>query len=151
MAVEKTKHAFVDDNPYLVYSGEPDSTVDDAGGGSGGGGGNDGYFLITVTDLVDSTSGLTGKADKSKSEVLDAVNNGKIPFLKVEMSADNIRVVYYLHLSSATLDNPTELKFNSIYLVSNEGVTDLNELYGEYYGATEYDILLNNTFVPLSE
>lgn len=51
MAVEKTKHQFVDDNPYLVYSGEPESTVDSAGGGGGGSNIDPFYFEVdTHTD-----------------------------------------------------------------------------------------------------
>ena len=47
MAVEKTKHQFVDDNPYLVYSGELDTSVDSAGDG-GGDGGNEDVFIFNV-------------------------------------------------------------------------------------------------------
>lgn len=32
-----TKHAFVDDNPYIAYTGEPETTVSGDGGGSVGG------------------------------------------------------------------------------------------------------------------
>lgn len=50
MAVVKTKHEFIDDNPYLVYSGEPESTLDNAGGGGGGGGDNANLFVIEVVN-----------------------------------------------------------------------------------------------------
>lgn len=34
MSIEKTKHSFVDDHPYIAYAGEPDTAVDGSGTGT---------------------------------------------------------------------------------------------------------------------
>ena len=34
----ETKHEFIDDNPYITYTGKPDTAYDGEGGGGGGGG-----------------------------------------------------------------------------------------------------------------
>ena len=36
----ETKHEFIDDNPYITYTGKPDTAYDGEGGGGGGGGGS---------------------------------------------------------------------------------------------------------------
>lgn len=33
----ETKHEFIDDNPYITYTGKPDTAYDGEGGGGGGG------------------------------------------------------------------------------------------------------------------
>ena len=34
----ETKHEFIDDNPYITYTGKPETAYDGEGGGGGGGG-----------------------------------------------------------------------------------------------------------------
>lgn len=41
-----TKHAFVDDNPYIAYTGEPETAVSGGSGGGGGDGGGSGIPII---------------------------------------------------------------------------------------------------------
>jgi hypothetical protein len=83
MAVEKTKHEFVDDNPYLVYSGEPDTSVDNAGGGGGGGGTND-IMRVYINEAANrwdlDTSGLYNTAltaNHTVNEIVQAINDNK--------------------------------------------------------------------------
>ena len=73
MAVEKTKHTFVDDNPYLVYSGEPDTCVNNAGGG---GGGDDNIFIVEM--YADQGQ---PKTDVLFDDIFNAVQAGKLVFL----------------------------------------------------------------------
>lgn len=74
--VEKTKHSFVDDNPYLVYAGEVDTSID---GGSGGSGGSGGLFIINLdTSIWDWTSSEKPvNKDKSDNEIMNAISSGK--------------------------------------------------------------------------
>ncbi len=70
MTVEKTKHAFVDDNPYLVYSGEPDTSVDNAGGG------DDNIFIVEMYAYQGQP-----KTDVLFNDIFNAVQAGKLVFL----------------------------------------------------------------------
>ena len=85
MAVEKTKHEFVDDNPYLVYSGEPDATADNAGGG------DDSPFLYVDVkeDILTWTQNqINLTLSESPETVVDAMRTGKM-------------VIFILHHSSS--------------------------------------------------
>lgn len=141
MAVEKTKHAFVDDNPYIVYSGDSDSTIDNAGGGSGGGGGNDGYFLVTVTNPESTDTGMTGTADKSKTEVINAINNGKIVFLKLQEydPEGDVNNKVFLALNSVNLTDPVLIMFNVLTLADDQTGKVLYQTEAQY-GDSEYEV-----------
>ena len=94
MAVEKTKHQFVDDNPYLVYSGEPESTVDSAGGG----GGDDSPFLyVTVSEDLSTwtESGIQLTIDVNKETIVNAIQAGK-PVIFVVNLTDQRSVIRHL-------------------------------------------------------
>lgn len=87
----KTKHAFVDDNPYLVYSGDVDTSYNgDSGGGGGGGGGDAGVFWVEILGnrkdpsdwAINPASDANATTDFYLSatieEIRAAVNAGKI-------------------------------------------------------------------------
>lgn len=91
--VAKTKHEFVDDNPYLVYSGDVDTSYDGAsesgGGGGGGDAGDSGVFWVEI--LGDSKNpdnwpinpGMSGSTatlslSATYDEIKNAINQGKI-------------------------------------------------------------------------
>lgn len=58
----EAKHEFIDDNPYIVYTGKPDTAYDGDNGGGGGGGGaesliceyNEGYLNKTVGEIYNA-------------------------------------------------------------------------------------------------
>lgn len=113
MTVEKTKHEFVDDNPYLVYSGEPESTLDNAGGG-GGGGGNDSPFLyVTVSEDLSTwePSGTSLTISESKETIANAMRNNKIVMfvvnLTVATTSGNVVIQYFVRANAITQDNTT--------------------------------------------
>lgn len=55
----EAKHAFVDDNPYLVYSPKAEMTYDGNSGG-GGSGGDTSIFKITINSETGSLSEKAG-------------------------------------------------------------------------------------------
>ncbi len=68
MAIEKTKHTFVDDNPYLVYSGEPDS-------------GDDSPFLYVDVEediLTWTQNRINLTLSESPETIVDAMRTGKM-------------------------------------------------------------------------
>jgi len=75
MAVEKTKHTFVDDNQYLVYSGEPESTLDNAGGG-----GDSPFLYVDVEEdiLTWTQNQINLTLSESPETVVDAMRTGKM-------------------------------------------------------------------------
>ena len=110
--VAKTKHEFVDDNPYLVYSGDLDTSYDGAsesGGGGGGGGGDAGdntfYVTVTGTNLLtewtdDQQNPEILSADKSYAEISQAVADGKNVIVKTPKTEEGtnfalLPLVYY--------------------------------------------------------
>jgi len=83
--VEKTKHSFVDDNPYLVYTGEPDTSIEGGSGGSGGSGSDGGLFVVLANSNVTtwSSSGTTVVLDMPLKDIIDAVKAGNNVVIKV--------------------------------------------------------------------
>ena len=79
MAVEKTKHEFVDDNPYLVYSGEPESTLDNAGGGSGD---SAKVLLVTVTNTPQASNNFTLVSPPIEDIIEEWQKQEAIPIIK---------------------------------------------------------------------
>lgn len=67
------KDDFIDHNPYIVYTGQPDTSGDDLSGGSGGG-----HIIVNVK--VDSDSGYW-QMDKTFSDIQNALANGKTIFV----------------------------------------------------------------------
>jgi hypothetical protein len=106
MAVEKTKHAFVDDNPYLVYSGEPDTSVDNAGGDDGGNESNI-LFVGVNEDITTWTSdGIILNISENKSTIVNAMQTGKIVLFVVRqtMAGDNF-IRHYIRANVVTQNN----------------------------------------------
>lgn len=79
--VEKTKHSFVDDNPYLVYTGEPNMSIED---GSNSGSGSGGLIVVLANSNVTtwSTSGTTILLNMPLKDIIDAVKAGSNVVIK---------------------------------------------------------------------
>ena len=90
MVVEKTKHAFVDDNPYLVYSGEPESTLDNAGGGSDSGNGSP-FLYVTVNEELSrwTQNGIDLTISESRETIANAMQSGKMVIFVVTIFIGN--------------------------------------------------------------
>ena len=94
---EKTKHSFVDDNPYLVYTGEPDTAIE-GGSGSGSGSGG-GMFIASTESKMDtwSSDGTTVVLDKNPQDIISAIKSGKIVVIKtgVGLNAQSFEYLYF--------------------------------------------------------
>ena len=125
--MEKTKHAFVDDNPYLVYSGEAEASLEGGGGGGGGGGGNEKTFFVTITgdnpmedwsgDLSDPE---TLSSDKSYTEIVQAIADGKTVIAKTPMfdlgGAENFAFLPLVYYGADIIDNKIVINFELVNL-----------------------------------
>lgn len=106
----RTKHEFVDDNPYLVYSGDADTSYDgDSGSGGGGGGGSDSDILwveiyggigpynwaTNPSSDIEATTNFSLTA--SVEEIKEAVDAGKIVkvFSKQQMSPTTVATIVF--------------------------------------------------------
>lgn len=106
MAVEKTKHEFVDDNPYLVYSGEPDTSVDNAGGG--GGGDDDSPFLyVTVTEDLSTWTdeGIALTISENKDAIVNAMRAGMMVLFIVNEIVGSVTFQHYIRANIIAQDN----------------------------------------------
>lgn len=85
------KHDFVSDNPYLVYSSEPDTAASDIGGGGGSAGGG----ISIVTFDRDN-----GRIDVPAGELVELMKGGFVVAQAIEDAVDesycvNFILVYY--------------------------------------------------------
>lgn len=90
----KTKHEFIDDNPYICYAPDADATIADTESGGGGGGGGDSESGVFIIDCIEA--GNTFTVDKSMSDITAAYNSGKCIILATGVSDDDSRSLYYL-------------------------------------------------------
>ena len=103
----ETKHEFVDDNPYITYTGKTDTAYDGEGGGGGGGGytlpiasadtlggvkigdgleiAESGVLSVDVENPYFKVTATYGNSamtlDKSYNQIKEAIDSGKIPYL----------------------------------------------------------------------
>ena len=125
----KTKHAFVDDNPYLVYSGDVDTSYSgDSGGGGGGGGGDDEKtFFVTITgeNPMDGWSGTlsdpeTLSSDKSYTEIVQAIADGKTVIAKTPRydlaGEENFAFLPLVYYGKDVIDNKIAINFEFVNL-----------------------------------
>lgn len=127
---EKTKHEFVDDNPYLVYSGEVNTSYSgDSGSGGGGGGGGDAgdsdVFWVTITSespmnewSTVETNPTTLSSDKSYTEIVQAVKDGKTVIAKTPLynvlGGENLAFLPLVYYGENADDNITSIYFNLV-------------------------------------
>lgn len=114
---EKTKHEFVDDNPYLVYSGDIDASYsgDSGSGGGGGGDAGSGVFWVEITGnsknpdewannpATDETATTDFTLSATVNEITEAINAGKIVKVIAEGEIGN----FVFDMSSYTI-NPDD-------------------------------------------
>ena len=140
---EKTKHSFVDDNPYLVYTGEPDTAIEGgsgSGSGDGGGSGAGGILYVTITGEKvmenwsdDQANPETLSSDKSSTEILQAIADGKTVIAKTRMyDMEEIENFTFLPL---VYYGDGVITFNAVVLLSDKYLSylvnfNLNEVSG---------------------
>ena len=146
MAIEKTKHAFVDDNPYLVYSGEPESTLDNAGGG--GGGGDDSPFLyVTVDEDFGSwsTDPTALTINESYETIVNALQAGKEVIFVVKHNTQGASWRYLAKINGYAPDFSTLFAIFNNQFASSDFATIHFYLIGlnKYNGATGQELRQN--------
>lgn len=134
---EKTKHEFVDDNPYLVYSGDINASYNaDSGSGGGGGGGDagdNGVFYVTITSETpmdnwsnDDTNPTLLSSDKSHAEILQAITDGKTIIVKAPLSDEETsKELAYLPLINHGENTAAGTNFIVFNLIMMTGVSSL--------------------------
>lgn len=114
----EAKHAFVDDNPYLVYSPNAETTSE---GGSGGGG--TGFPVI-------ETNTETGALSVTAGELTEMLNNSPV-ILKVAVNDNS----YWVTLASWIVDDEGYV-FTGFIIISSE--TPVNIKVWEAATSTDY-------------
>lgn len=101
----EAKHSFVDDNPYIVYSPNAETTSE---GGSGG--------------LVVVTADTGGYPSMSAEEIAENANAGKLVVFKNINNSDSYNLIGYNQLSAIVIRNN-----NTIAIFSNLAVNEGEE------------------------
>lgn len=99
----EAKHAFVDDNPYLVYSPKAEMTYDGNSGGAG---------LVVVTADTD------GYPSMSAQEIFEAAEAGNVVVYKIMQGDDSFEL---LHLENCTYGEQNAALFTNV-IASPDGI-----------------------------
>lgn len=106
----EAKHAFVDDNPYLVYSPNAEMTYD--GNSGGGGGGGTGFPVIEMNAQTGALS-VTAGTLKEMLEISPVgtffLNGNNLHWVLLLQYSINDNKYYFTGTSIDSAENPMEL------------------------------------------
>ncbi len=137
---KKTKHEFVDDNPYLVYSGDIDTSYNgdsgsgggDGGGGGGGDVGDNGIFVVHITGAEVAGWSTVGTSNFNVTESIDDI-------VEAFLSGKKVIAIQVPRTSVPITDTLYQFDLNNVDIDSENDAN--NPVYNMFFSSVVYTSL----------